>query len=190
MQTWLVHMREPAKLWRQLGPSGFAAFQLMVGGNALAALVHPVFVAALVHSAFQSGGIWSGDRLSLVLLGVLYGATLVLGYLSSAVLGWMGLSRRGLLSSGWVLLLTPLHWLFLSAAAWRGLYQLFTAPFAWEKTEHGFARSSHSATRLARALGQLDRDLRSAAGRNLVPAINAPVREISADRPRPLRASA
>jgi cellulose synthase/poly-beta-1,6-N-acetylglucosamine synthase-like glycosyltransferase len=190
MQTWLVHMREPRTLWRQLGPSGFAAFQLMVGGNALAALVHPVFVVALVHCAFQSGGIWSGDRLSLVLLGVLYGVTAVFGYLSSAVLGWVGLSRRGLRSSAWVLLLTPLHWILLSVAAWRGLYQLFTAPFAWEKTEHGLARSSHSATRLTKALGQLDRDLRNARDSGLVPAINVPIKEIFEDRRPPLRASA
>jgi glycosyltransferase XagB len=41
VQTWLVHMRNPRALWRELGPSGFFAFQIMVGGTIMAALVHP-----------------------------------------------------------------------------------------------------------------------------------------------------
>ncbi len=43
MQTWLVHMRQPRRLLRDLGVPGFSAFQLIVGGNVLAALVHPLF---------------------------------------------------------------------------------------------------------------------------------------------------
>ena len=35
MQTWLVHMRSPRALWRELGPHGFLAFQIMVGGTLL-----------------------------------------------------------------------------------------------------------------------------------------------------------
>jgi glycosyltransferase XagB len=30
--------------------------------------------------------------------------------------------RRGLLSTAWILLLRPVHWLLLSLAAWRALY--------------------------------------------------------------------
>ncbi|MFA6265447.1 MAG: glycosyltransferase [Pseudolabrys sp.] len=188
MQTWLVHMREPRLLWRQLGPAGFVTFQLMVGGNALAALVHPVFVVALIASVSRTGAVWSGGEI--FLLGALYGLTAVFGYLSSAFLGWLGLSRRGLLASSGVLLLTPVHWLLLSAAAWRAVYQLFTAPFAWEKTEHGLARSSRRARLLVQALTGLERDLREAQASGLLLEVNAPVRDTSSDRPPPLRASA
>ena len=45
MQTWLVHMRQPTKLWRELGAAGFLGFQVMVGGTVLSALVHPWFYA-------------------------------------------------------------------------------------------------------------------------------------------------
>jgi len=190
MQTWLVHIREPRLLWRQLGPAGFVAFNLMVGGNALGALVHPVFAAALVCGLWQSGGLWSSDGATVFVLGAVYAATAVFGYLSSAFLGWLGLSRRDLLSSAWVLLLTPLHWMFLSIAAWRALYQLFASPFAWEKTEHGLARSSHRATQLAEALVQIDRDLGYAQKSGELPAINASPKDTSADRPPPLAASA
>jgi len=34
-----------------------------------------------------------------------------------------------LLSTAWVLTLTPLHWLLLSLAAWRALYQLAVVPY-------------------------------------------------------------
>lgn len=190
MQTWLVHMRDPVALWRQLGTAGFVAFHLMVGGNALAALVHPVFAAALGYFIYQTGGIWSADHITFILLGALYATTAIFGYLSSAFLGWFGLSRRGLLSSAWILLLTPLHWFMLSAAAWRALYQLFTSPFAWEKTEHGLARSSRRAARMAKALIELERDLRTAEENGQVPAINTPARRTSVNRPPPLRASA
>jgi len=40
-------MREPLRLFRELGPHGFLTFQLIVGGNALVALAHPAFVSAL-----------------------------------------------------------------------------------------------------------------------------------------------
>ncbi len=43
VQTWLVHMRAPGTRWRELGPGGFLAFQVMVGGTVLSALVHPWF---------------------------------------------------------------------------------------------------------------------------------------------------
>jgi cellulose synthase/poly-beta-1,6-N-acetylglucosamine synthase-like glycosyltransferase len=51
IQTWLVHMRQPRRLLRELGLPGFLTFQLIVGGNALAALVHPLFMGGLIYSA-------------------------------------------------------------------------------------------------------------------------------------------
>jgi hypothetical protein len=75
------------------------------------------------------------------------------------LLGFMGLKRRGLLSSAWVLLLMPLHWLLLSLAAWRALWQLMRKPYAWEKTEHGLAKSSRRASGMTRALVELERHL-------------------------------
>ena len=93
------------------------------------------------------------------MLGALYGTTAIIGYLSSGFLGWLGLMRRGLTPATWVLLLTPLHWLLLSLAAWRAVYQLIAAPFVWEKTTHGLAKTSHRAARMTRALLVLKRDV-------------------------------
>ena len=71
-----------------------------------------------------------------------------------------GLARRGLRRVAWWLVLVPLHWLLLSLAAWRALYQLVRAPQRWEKTEHGLARNSRRAKLNGRAaLGALYREV-------------------------------
>ena len=156
IQTWLVHMRQPRLLLRELGLPGFITFQLIVGGNALAALVHPLFLAGLIYLVASGAPMWRGDSTAVAILTALYGTTAVIGYLTSAFLGWLGLARRGLLATAWVLILTPAHWLLLSLAAWRALYQLAVAPYAWEKTEHGLAKSSRRAANLARSLFELE----------------------------------
>lgn len=145
MQTWGVHMREPVKLARELGFAGFATFQLVVGGTVLAALVNPIFIALLAYS-LAVDRLWpAAAGVGGAVLAGLWGGALVAGYLASAMLGLVGLKRRGLLRHAWVLLLMPLHWLLLSAAAWRALYQLVHDPFRWEKTAHGLARTSRLA---------------------------------------------
>ncbi|MDO9412571.1 MAG: glycosyltransferase [Pseudolabrys sp.] len=188
MQTWLVHMREPVKMFQDLGLTGFLVFQLMVGGNALAALVHPLFMAGLIYMLAQGRGI-VGETTTLAVLGALYGMTAIIGYLTSAWISWLGLRRRGLASAGWVLLLTPIYWLMLSIAGWRALFQLFFAPYAWEKTTHGLAKTSHRADRTTRALFNLERELTGMKQRGELPEVNEAT-NTSAVQPQLRRASA
>ena len=145
MQTWLVHMRAPRRLASDLeGLSGFAVFQLVVGGTVLAALIHAVFAAQL---AIGFVTVSVDDERARLFLGV-YATMLMLGYGASATIGVIGLSRRRLLGCAWALLLMPVYWLLLSLAAWRALFQLMRAPYLWEKTEHGLARTSRLARRI------------------------------------------
>jgi cellulose synthase/poly-beta-1,6-N-acetylglucosamine synthase-like glycosyltransferase len=138
MQTWLVHMRSPLLLARELGWQGFLVFQLLVGGTVLAALIHVPFAA---HLAWKVANASSADPVSIAFL-AFEAMALLSGYAISAVLGLYGLSRRGLLGCAWVLLLMPVYWVLLSLAAWRALLQLLYDPYGWEKTEHGLARTS------------------------------------------------
>lgn len=143
MQTWAVHMRNPRRLLNELGPGGFLTLQLVVGGNVLAALVHPIFLASLLYAlAAGTPILGAGGTGSLMWL---FWITLAGGYLTTIVLGLRGLARRKSLSAAWALAFVWVHWLLLSLAAWRAFYQLMSNPHAWEKTEHGLARTSRLA---------------------------------------------
>jgi glycosyltransferase XagB len=135
MKTWGVHMREPRRLWREAGPRGFLALNIIIGGNVLTALAYPILVieiAAYLLTNFT------------VSLAPLHIATFTTGFASTVLIGLMGLARRGRLRSGWVLALTPFYWGCLSIAAWRALWQLWRDPYRWEKTEHGLTKSQQT----------------------------------------------
>jgi cellulose synthase/poly-beta-1,6-N-acetylglucosamine synthase-like glycosyltransferase len=143
MQTWLVHMRRPVVLARELGPAGFLTFQCVIGGNVLAALVHPFCVAALLWQVFA----WPAeedDAIAFfdVLRAAAFPTMLTSGYLMTVVLAAFGVARRRLRGCMVALLLMPLYWFMLSFAAWRALVQLIAKPQLWEKTTHGLARTS------------------------------------------------
>lgn len=134
LQTWLVHMRDPLALLRRTGVSGFLSFQLFIGGALVFALATPplwiMFLVTLLPRMAETG-------LSLTPLvpgsGLLAGNLLLtwLAMLAPRRRGWEGLAPYGLS--------VPLYWAMIAAAGYRGLWQLFTRPFFWEKTEHGAA---------------------------------------------------
>jgi len=140
MQTWLVHMRKPCRLVRDLGSAGAIAFQLLLACNVFAALIHPLFMAGLLYSLLVAPPL---QAIGSMHAAPVFGATLLAGYTSTIALDLIGLMRRNhLVRHGWVLVLTPVYWFLLSLAAWRALVQLVYDPQRWEKTEHGLARSS------------------------------------------------
>jgi len=153
IQTWLVHMRRPRRLIRELTPAGAIAFQLFLACNVLAALVHPLFMLGLCYALIAAPPL---QAIAAMHAASVFAATLLGGYASTIALDVIGLKRRRLLAQGWVLALTPLYWFLLSLAAWRALFQLVYAPQRWEKTEHGLAKNS----RLSRARSQSGRNPR------------------------------
>jgi cellulose synthase/poly-beta-1,6-N-acetylglucosamine synthase-like glycosyltransferase len=171
MQTWIVHMRHPMRVWRELGTRGFLSLQLLIGGSILSALVHPFFMALVTHHAVTGELFTAGLDAEHSVRKMLALSVLGVGYFGTIALGIAGLRRRKMLGIGWVLATVPLYWLFLSAAAWRAAWQLVFARYRWEKTQHGLARSS----------------LRSRRGAERVEPTLRPVREFVASRPRPPR---
>lgn len=143
MQTWLVHMRQPRRLWRELGAAKTVSFQLWLAGSVMSALLHPVFMAGLCYLLLTRPPLQAIETMGAAF--PVFTTTLLCGYVSSIVLDAAGLRRRGLLKHAWVLALTPVYWFLLSLAAWRALFQLVLDPQRWEKTEHGLARSSRRA---------------------------------------------
>ena len=131
IQTYLVHMRNPVKLFQKLGVKKFLSFQLIVGGAPLILLcapllwIMPVFTNSRSIASIQS----HYDVLDIIPL-LLYIATfLFLGICGALV-------RRNYDLLGYALLF-PVYYALQSYAAWKGFYQLFTKPHYWEKTQHG-----------------------------------------------------
>jgi glycosyltransferase XagB len=139
MQTYFVHMRQPARLWREVGPVSWSWFQIVLGGGILSALAHPFFYALLIWR-------WSAGRLAPPLsegveawlwwIGL---ANLTASALATIVVALLALERRGRRDLFAHALLSPLYWLPISYAAYRALIEWYRAPFYWAKTPHGGA---------------------------------------------------
>ena len=136
MQTYLVHTRDPLKLWRELGPWGFIGFQVLMAGMIASALVHPLFLAVLAMQCwsgsclgFAAGGaatsVWQAG---LIGLGLSYAAAIALAMI-------MG-RRRGFKNLTGSALCVPLYWLAISAAAYSAVIELCRFPYHWQKTAH------------------------------------------------------
>lgn len=136
MQTYLVHMREPGRLWRELGAKRFLGFQVLMGGMILSALVHPWFYVLLALDLWQGRLLGVPDSMvgyTLLWIGVV---NLIAGYVSAIALGTAAATRRGRRRLAVYALTMPVYWLAISLAAYRALWQLVSAPYYWEKTEH------------------------------------------------------
>ena len=141
MQTWLVHMRQPRRLWQELGPRGFATFHLFVTGMLVSALVHPLFLVLAAQSGFAlaTEG-WNGPdgalHRGLIAIDL---AVILFGYVAFAIAAWRTMPLRGLARLRPWLVLVPFYWAAMSFAAWRALVQLHLDPSRWEKTPHGLS---------------------------------------------------
>jgi glycosyltransferase XagB len=140
MQTFGVHMRRPRATLRETGLWGFIAFQAYFAGIIVSSLAHPIFYAFFAFDAasgvlFEPAATPGGELLLLIAL-INFGG----GYTVNFALGLAslrGCRHRNL----WAYtLFIPVYWLCVSAAAYRAVWQLFRAPFYWEKTEHGVSR--------------------------------------------------
>jgi cellulose synthase/poly-beta-1,6-N-acetylglucosamine synthase-like glycosyltransferase len=138
IQTWLVHMRHPVRLLRDVGLKSFISFNLIVGGTFIF-LLNPIFwLLTTLFAITQSGLIRS------LFPGIVFYASSILlfiGNFAFVYLNVAGAVQRRHFSLAKTALLSPLYWGLMSFAAWKGFIQLFTNPFYWEKTQHGLSES-------------------------------------------------
>lgn len=140
--TWAIHMRHPARLWRELGPRDFFVFQTFIGGVPLCALVLPLFMVSIAWDCFEGDWLTGGASSLSWTLPALALVNLTVGFASAIALAAAGIENRRLGRLRPLLAALPLYWLMGSVAAWRALLQLMTEPHRWEKTEHGLAETS------------------------------------------------
>lgn len=128
--TWLVHMRRPATLWRELGAWRFIGMQLTLGGGLLSSFLHGpwLLLAAMGVASGQDGG------------GVL--AALTIGYGAA----WACALRAAIEDRDWRIacwaLWAPFYWPLQTRAALSALREVRRAPHVWAKTEHGLTAAA------------------------------------------------
>ncbi|MEA2299223.1 MAG: glycosyltransferase XagB [Solirubrobacteraceae bacterium] len=137
IQTWLVHMRHPGQLMRQIGVRNFISFQLLIGGTFIF-LLNPIFWALTTLFFFTQANFVRDLFPSFVFYAAafqLFLANFLFMYFSVA-----GCIQRGYFGLAKYALFSPIYWGLMSVAAWKGFLQLFFRPFYWEKTVHGLDR--------------------------------------------------
>lgn len=134
IMTWAVHMRQPRLLWRQLGPKGFLGFQVLFLGTIAQFLLAPLLWSFMVlpfgldHPLYAAMPGWAVWALAI---------TFFLSEVANILIGALGLGRtKHGLSLLWVLTL-KVYYPLASLAAYKGLIELATRPFYWDKTTHG-----------------------------------------------------
>jgi len=135
LQTWLVHLRQPVRMIRELGIKGALTFHVLITGMIVSALIHPVllyFLAEYVWLGFTKGP----SQLLTDWYFWLDLSVVTLGYFAFSALAWRTLGLRKLKPLRQSLLGVPVYWLLLSVAAWRALFHLMIKPHEWEKTPH------------------------------------------------------
>ncbi len=133
MQTYLVHMRRPVRLWRDLGPRRFVGFQVTICAMLISMLAHPWFyIVTGLHAALGSRILPESH-----LLLWLFAGNLIAGYGLAALL--IVVTSAGSKLSGRFpsVVFLPVYWLAISFAAYRAILDLALRPFFWEKTMHG-----------------------------------------------------
>jgi hypothetical protein len=136
IQTYLVHMREPVKLARELGAARFAWLQFMLAGIVVSALVHPVFIAHLTWAALAGTAYIPGYSPVYDTLLLISAVNLLVGYGAVMEISVLGLYRAGRADLLGQILFVPVYWLLISCAAYVALLRFVIAPFRWEKTHH------------------------------------------------------
>ena len=142
-QTWLVHMRSPWRLLRELGPRQFLGFQLTMGFSSLTGLLNPIFwlltCVYLVSGPAHIRALFPAPVLYLGVFSMLAGNLLMM---QSMMAGCMD---RGLYAAVRTMLAIPLYWALMSVAAYKAFIQLLrpSQRHYWELTQHGLV-AEHS----------------------------------------------
>lgn len=135
LQTWLVHMRRPRHLWRELGPRSFARFTTLLAGTPLIACLNMLFW--LITLAWLLG---QPDAIHDQFPPYVYFPALFCLVVGNTAVMYMNLvaCRESRLTTLLLAAVTsPLYWILMSIAAIKGTYQLIVKPSYWEKTFHG-----------------------------------------------------
>ncbi|MCW4005408.1 MAG: glycosyltransferase [Candidatus Bathyarchaeota archaeon] len=138
VQTYLVHMRHPKRLIDELGWKRFGLFQFTFGGSIFMPVINPLLWILTAVGLFVPGVL---SILFLLPIESICIFNLLVGNSAYLTLYVVACIKKGKYKSIPFALAMPIYWLIISIASWRGLIQLITKPFYWEKTAHGVTKT-------------------------------------------------
>lgn len=135
IQTWLVHMRHPFRMIKEIGFKNFISFQFIVGGTPFSALLNPFYwILTLLWFVARPEFI---NRLYPTIIFFMGAICMYVGVFVFTYINIAGTMRRGYFDLVKIAIFSPLYWALSSIASWMGLIQLLIKPHFWEKTTHG-----------------------------------------------------
>jgi cellulose synthase/poly-beta-1,6-N-acetylglucosamine synthase-like glycosyltransferase len=135
LQTFLIHLRSPRQLKKEIGLKGIGHLCAFVGGTPILAAANPFFWVMtllwfIAHPVF----------LKEIFPAPVYYVGLLLWSFGNFLLWYLTvLTARHTRPEGLVLaaMLVPIYWVMMSIAALKAMWQLVVTPSFWEKTAHG-----------------------------------------------------
>jgi cellulose synthase/poly-beta-1,6-N-acetylglucosamine synthase-like glycosyltransferase len=135
LQTFLIHLRSPRELYREIGPRGVGHLCAFVGSTPILATLNPIFwVMTTVWFVAQPEFLREIFPAPVYYIGLTLWAfgNFLLWYLT--ILTARHTEREGLVLAA---ILVPIYWVMMSVAALKAAWQLVVTPSFWEKTAHG-----------------------------------------------------
>jgi cellulose synthase/poly-beta-1,6-N-acetylglucosamine synthase-like glycosyltransferase len=138
MQTYLVHMRDPVALWKEIGWKGFLGFNFFIGATPITFLVYPLlltfFICYVVFDLSTIRTLFPDWVLFMSIFNLMVGNILMI------YVNMIAVFKRRYYELILFAIANPIYWLMHSISAYKGLYQLVVKPFYWEKTNHGLSK--------------------------------------------------
>jgi cellulose synthase/poly-beta-1,6-N-acetylglucosamine synthase-like glycosyltransferase len=142
MQSYLVHMRNPYKLYQKIGLKGFLGFNFFIGATPLTFLIYPVLLFVFVCYVVFDFAFIKALFPNWVLFIAIF--NLIVGNVLMVYVNMMAVFKRRYYELILFALANPIYWLLHSISAYKGLYQLIVKPFYWEKTNHGLSKVNNA----------------------------------------------
>lgn len=142
LQTFLIQLRSPFVLVREIRLRGLLHLCAFVGGTPILAVLNPVFWVLTALWFIAQPGV-----LQEIFPAPIYYVGLVLWAFGNFLLWYLTiLTARHTRSEGLVLAaaLVPVYWVMMSLAAAKAMWQLAISPSFWEKTTHGLGGGTES----------------------------------------------
>jgi cellulose synthase/poly-beta-1,6-N-acetylglucosamine synthase-like glycosyltransferase len=135
LQTFLVHTRQPRRVWKELGARGFLRFCSITAGTPIISVVNTFFWGLTLAWELGEPGF-----IRLLFPPWLFYPAMMSLFVGNAAMIYCGLIAARMDRNPRLLgacLLVPMYWVLMSVAAVKAFVQLVFQPSYWEKTVHG-----------------------------------------------------